>query len=201
MTHTRKELAMTRFRLAALPFVAALLLPAVAAAKGPSSASISGPGLEKTIVIQGNGESFRSPLGQLTMEAGFFPGMFQTSPDPMLKAAPKGNLGPKFRIDWVVPVPDGVASHVSQDLYPYAHGGAVTYTKPGQSIFDGKSYGGWYVGGRPLKLTLVKQGLRASASASGRSMALVAGIAVPGGLALIAAGIFGTGYRKRRQEA
>jgi hypothetical protein len=52
---------MNRFVLAAL--AVALVLPAAAAAKGPSSASVTGPGLDKALVIRGNGESSGTPLG------------------------------------------------------------------------------------------------------------------------------------------
>ena len=192
---------MTRFRLAAAPLAAALLLPAAAAAKGPSSASISGPGLGKTLTIGGNGESMGTALGNITQLTGFFPAAYGQSPDPMLSTAPTKNLGPKYRIHYRVPGPNNATFSINQNLYPYAHGGALTYMKPGQRIFGMTTRGGWFLGGAPLRLALVHQGLPARATSNGASMALVAGIAVPGGLALIAAGILGTGYRRRRQQA
>jgi hypothetical protein len=192
---------MTRSRLVFLLFAAALLLPAAAAAKGPDGASISGPGLGKTLRISGNGESQGSPLGSLAMEAGFFPAAFQESPDPMLPGPPKADLGPKYVISYDVPGPDGKSYRLHQDLYPYAHGGAVTYMRPGQNIFGGRTHGGWFVGGLPLKLTLQHQGLPARAPSAGTNVALVAGIAVPGGLALAAAAAFATGYRRRQRPA
>jgi len=87
-----------------------LLLPAAAAAKGPSAASISGGPLAKTITISGNGETEQTPLGRLTMEAGFFPAAFGQSPDPMLPSRPKGNLGPRLTIHYVVPGGDNKTS-------------------------------------------------------------------------------------------
>jgi hypothetical protein len=162
-------------------FAAALLLPAAAAAKGPSQASISGGGLAKTIVITGNGESDQTPLGQMTVDAGFFPAAFGQSPDPMLHARPKGNLGPKMTINYVVPGGDNTTFHVTQDLYLYAHGGAVTYMKPNQPIFGMATIGGWYRA-YGLKRTLVKQGLPAQPSVSSSSRSSLALLAIPGAL-------------------
>ena len=192
---------MTRSKLVFLLFAAALALPAAAAAKGPDGAAITGPGLGQTLRISGNGESMSNALGNFTMEAGFFPAAFDQIPDPMLPGRPKGELGPKYLITYHVPGPEGQSYRITQDLYPYAHGGAVTYMKPGQNIFDGHTHGGWYLGGLPLKLTLQHQGLAAKAPSAGTNVALVAGIAVPGGLALAAAAAFAAGYRRRQRPA
>ncbi|TML51616.1 MAG: hypothetical protein E6G15_12295, partial [Actinobacteria bacterium] len=89
-----------------LVLLAALALPVTAAAKGPDQASISGPGLGKTIVLGGSGESMQTALGQVAMLAGFFPAAFQESPDPMLDRAPAKQLGPKYRIHYRVPGPN-----------------------------------------------------------------------------------------------
>jgi LPXTG-motif cell wall-anchored protein len=183
-----------------LVLAVALAIPAVAAAKGPDQATISGPGM-KTVTLGGNGESMGTALGSLTEHAGLFPALFVTSPDPMLKSAPTKNLGPTYHIHYRVPGPDGGSFPIEQDVYPYAKGGALTYTKPGQRIFDSRSPGGWFLGGTQLKLILQKQGLPAmapSTGASGSNAALVAGIAIPGALALAAAGLF---YRRRSRQA
>src|ERR1041385_1866700 len=112
-----------------------LLLPAAAAAKGPSEASISGDGLAKAIKISGNGETEQTPLGRLTMEAGFFPAAFGQSPNPMLPKRPPGRPGPSLCCRCVGPGGDMQPSHITQSVSPYARGGAVTYIKPGQPIF------------------------------------------------------------------
>jgi LPXTG-motif cell wall-anchored protein len=172
---------MNRSMLVLAAFAAALLLPAAAAAKGPSEASISGGGLAKTIKITGNGESDQTPLGQMTFGAGFFPAAFGQSPDPMLHARPKGNLGPKMTIHYVVPGGDNETFSISQDLYLYAPGGAVTYMKPNQPIFGMATIGGWYRA-YGLKRTLVKQGLPAQPATSGSSTSNLALLAIPGAL-------------------
>ena len=193
---------MTRSRLVLLLFAAALALPAVAAAKGPDEAKISGPGLGKTLIIRGDSESSGNALAEFAMNAGFFPAAFEQTPNPMLPGRPKGALGPKYTIDYHVPGPNRDAYRITQDLYPYAKGGAVTYMKPGQRIFDFHVRGGWFLGGVPLKQTLQRQGLPAKApTSSGTNVALVAGIAVPGGIALAAAAAFAAGYRRRQRPA
>jgi hypothetical protein len=174
-----------------------LLLPAAAAAKGPSEASISGDGLAKAIKISGNGETEQTPLGRLTMEAGFFPAAFGQSPNPMLPKRPSGKLGPRFLIRYVVPGGDMQTFHIIQSVYPYAQGGAVTYMKPGQPIFGMATIGGWYRA-EGLKRTLVAQGVPArapSSPSSGSSFALLAGIGIPGALVLAGTAVF---FRRRK---
>src|SRR4051812_13737057 len=106
-------------RLLFVLFAAALLAPA-AVAKGPSEASITGPGLSKAITFKGLGDS-----SSLTEYAGFFPSAFGQSPDPMLQGRPTGKLGPRYTIRYVVPGGYSKTYRLTQDLYPYAAGGAV----------------------------------------------------------------------------
>jgi hypothetical protein len=181
---------MKRFALAAL--AAALVLPAAAAAKGPSSASVTGPGLDKALVIRGDGESSGTALGDLTVEAGFFPASFGQQPNPMLASRPIQTLGPKLTIHYVVPGPNNRTYRIVQDVYPYTRGGAVTYMKPGQPIFDMTTHGGWYRADG-LKRTLVQRGLPARAAAartsSSTNLGLLAGIGIPGALVAVGAGL------------
>jgi len=191
---------MNRSMLVLAALALALLLPTAAAAKGPSEASIAGGSLSKTLKLAGSGETDASPLGQLTMEAGFFPAAYGQSPDPMLPARPSGELGPKVTIRYVVPGGDGKTFHVSQDVYPYAKGGAVTYMKPGQPIYESRTIGGWYRA-YGLKEELVRLGLpaRPAQDAAGSSYALFAGIGIPGALALTGAFLLVRRSRLRRE--
>ena len=163
--------------------LAALVLPAAASAKGPTEGSISGPGFSKVVEVLYDGGG-GSAGDNLTQESGFFPAAFGQSPDPMLHRKPAGRLGPRYTITWKVPGGGGAMFHIRQDLYPYARGGAVTYTKPGQPIFDMGTRGGWYRDPE-LKPTLVSLGLSANAPSegSGFNYALVFG--------LVAAGVLG----------
>ncbi|HEX3267180.1 MAG TPA: hypothetical protein VHQ98_04250 [Gaiellaceae bacterium] len=176
---------------------AALLAPA-ALAKGPSQATVTGPGLDKAIAFKNMDDS-----SVLTEQAGFFPAAFGQSPSPMIKR-PAGKLGPRYTIHYVVPGGYGERYRITQDLYPYAVGGPFTYMNPGQRIFDMKTPGGWYYTGGVLKQTLVRAGLpkaaprvsRVSAS-SGSNIALIAGIGIPGALALAGAALLVARRRSR----
>ena len=172
---------------------AALLAPA-ALAKGPSEASITGPGLSKAITFKGMDDASR-----LTEYAGVFPAVFGQTPSPMLKGRPAGKLGPKYTVRYVVPGGNSQTFHLSQDLYPYAASGAVTYMRPGQPIFGARTTGGWYPAGSALKVFLIRAGLPGTAprASSGTNFALVAGIGIPGALVLAGAALLVARRRSR----
>jgi hypothetical protein len=178
---------------------AALLVPAAALAKEPSTASISGPRLDKTLRAPENDNFTSTTLGHLTDATGFFPAAVGQSPDPMLPGRPAGSLGPRYTIVWTVPVP-GHTHRVRQDLYPYAEGGTLTYMKPGQAIYESRTVGGWYRA-YGLKPALVRLGLpaRSAQDAAGSSLALFAGIGIPGALALTGAFLLVRRSRLRRE--
>ena len=131
-------------RLLVLAALVALALPAAALAKGPSEATVKGPGLGKTVTFTGSESDSFSSLMQLADAAGFFPAVFAQQPDPMRRSAPKGDLGPKYTIDYTVPGPEGDTFYIKQDAYPYAQPYGFTYTEPGQKIFDTTTGGGWF---------------------------------------------------------
>lgn len=168
---------MTRIAIALAVLTAALVLPAVAAAKGASKASLQGSTVKGTLVIPGDGESGGTPLGDLAVHSGYFSGVLGQDPlHPMLTSAPKGPLGPAYHVTYVVPGPNGSASNIRQTLYPYASGGAVSYMRPGQVVWEGQTtVGGWYRGGPEMKSDLVALGLPVKAPGGG-------GFGVPAGL-------------------
>jgi hypothetical protein len=141
--------------------VTAVVFAATSHAKGPIAATIDGPGTGGGIALGGNGEpGSGAPLGNLSDQAGLFPAAFGQTPDPMLAGRPKGDLGPRYTITYRLPGPNGEDSLIRQHLYPYAGGGPLTYTRPGQRFFGTESTrGGWYRGGAALKQTLVEAGL------------------------------------------
>ena len=142
----------------------ALLLPVVAAAKGPASAMITGPGLGRALAVQGDGELPGTALGTLTTASGFFPQVFGQTPDPTLRQRPAGTLGPRYVATYLVPGPNGSASRLVQHLYPYAKPVALSYTKPGQYVWEGQlTHGGWFRATPALKRTLMRLGLPARA--------------------------------------
>jgi LPXTG-motif cell wall-anchored protein len=180
------------FRLSIALVLAALALPAAAAAKGPSEGTISGPGFAKTVKVLYDGGG-GSPGDNLSQASGFFPAAFGQSPDPMLPGKPSGRLGPRYTVVWTVP--GNGAAPIRQELYPYARGGSVSYTKPGQRIFGMATHRGWYRD-TALKRTMVALGLPAKApsSSTGPSTWLIAGLA--GALALAAVALLA----RRRQR-
>jgi hypothetical protein len=178
-------------RLLLLLAVAALALPATALAKGPSEARITGPGLDKAITITGP-EQEGSPLMALAETAGFFPAAYGQTPDPMTYARPKGNLGPKYSLDYVVPGGGGETYKIHQDLYPYATPGAWTYAPAGQPIFDSETHGGWFTDAR-LKEILVAHGLPKTAAAANAKGSSSAGFFSTGKIGVFLLVLFGIG--------
>jgi hypothetical protein len=156
---------MRRNLVAAAVLTAALALPSAAAAKGPSSASISGPRLDRSLAIQGQGEMGPgTPLGALVDLGGYFSQMFGQTPDPTLKAQPEGSLGPRYTVVYVVPGPNGIQSRVVQLVYPYAKPVPLTYMRPGQPFWStDRAHGGWFRASAGLKRVLVRAGLPAAA--------------------------------------
>jgi hypothetical protein len=157
--------------LAALAAALTLSAPTAALAKGASAATIDGSGPGGPITLRGDGEpGSGSDLGTLAELSGLFPAMFGQSPDPMLDAAPTKRLGPHYTITWTIPDGNGTAKTIRQDVYPYAAGGPVTYTKPGQPVSDQTTRGGWYRASDGLRQHLISLGLpnkAAVAAASG----------------------------------
>jgi hypothetical protein len=186
--------------------VAAAVLAPAALAKGPSRATITGPGLGKALSITGNGESSGTALGYLTQYTGFFPAVFGQIPDPMLRARPAGNLGPKYTIHYVVPDGEGTRWRLVQELYPYARGGPVTHMKADQRIFGDRSRGGWYRGDPALEALLVRNGLPRTApglsarSTGGNDTAVMLGIGAPLAVLLAGGAAFVVGRRILRSR-
>ena len=187
-------------RLAFIAFaVAALLLPVAAAAKGPSEAKITGPGLDSTVTITGNGEGDTSTdLGLLVEETGFFPEVYGQSPSPLLRTRPTG-LGPRYTVVYTVPGPS--TGTLEQELYPYAGGGPASYMRPNQRFWGTQStLGGWYRGTATLKEMLVKAGLPQRAPVSDRvHMGGVRGVGIAAGAGIVLAGAALALLRRRRR--
>jgi hypothetical protein len=191
----------------ALPALAALavalLLPAAAAAKGPSTATIAGPGLDHALEIKGYGEGGdATPLGILVEGGGFFAQVFQPTPRLTTKARPAGQLGPRYDVTYIVPGPNG-DSILTQDLYPYAATGPLTYMTPAQKFWGSQSTtGGWFRGSSQLKQMLVRAGLPSSAPMAHAGHARGVGIALETGAGIaVAAMALALLYRRRRSAS
>jgi hypothetical protein len=194
----------TRLFLALAVLMTAALLPATALGKEVKSVTITGPGLDQKITLHGGGEIETTPAGSLAMQSGFFPELFDTSPDPTLVRKPDGPLGPKYQATYEFPNPEtGEVARIVQDVYPYAKPYPVTYIAGGREIWEGEdAHGGWYVAAADLKTVLVKAGVPRTAQAvrrnpgSGSSMGVWAG-----GAAGVAALLLGLGYLAYRRRS
>ena len=153
--------------LATVGTLAALAVTAPASAKGPSAASLTGPGLDRALPVKGFGEGGAgTPLGSLVQVGGFFPEAFGQSPDPTTRTRPAGDLGPRYRVVYRMPEPNG-HSTIVQDVYPYAKPSPVTHMRAGQRFWGGMgTKGGWFVSDAGLKQALVRAGLPKSPPAS-----------------------------------
>ena len=178
-------------RLLFLLAVAALALPATALAKGPSEAAITGPGLSKAIKITGP-ESDGSAMMNVAETAGFFPAAFGQTPVVTTSIRPKGNLGPKYSIDYVVPTGGAKPDRLHQDLYPYAKPAAWTYMPAGQPIFDMTTHGGWFTDST-LKGILVAHGLPEAPPTASSQSSSSAGFFSTGKIGALLLVLFGIG--------
>jgi hypothetical protein len=167
MQEIRPRVLVPAVLVVALVAALTLLAPTAALAKGASAATIDGsgpggPGNGPTgpITLRGEGEpGSGTQLANLADQSGLFPAMFGQSPDPMLQAAPTRRLGPRYTITWTIPDGSGTAKKIRQDVYPYAAGGPVTYTKPGQPVLGETTRGGWYRAPDGLRKQLIALGL------------------------------------------
>jgi hypothetical protein len=81
-------------------------------------------------------------------------------------------LGPRYVVTYRFEAGGTTAELVRQELYPYAEGGPVTYTPPGQGLAEGRPWGGaisagWYQSSSSFFDYLVDQGLPETNPAGG----------------------------------
>jgi hypothetical protein len=155
---------MRRSWLVVLLAFALVAVPGAAFAKGASKAQVKAKDKDKgvfaPITFRGNGEpGDGSALAELGGQTGIYSAMFPESPSQMLSSAPTGDLGPSVTVTYTIPGPAGGSTTLDQDLYPYAAGGPVTFTAPGQSFLGGeKTVGGWFRAPDALTETLAARG-------------------------------------------
>jgi hypothetical protein len=191
-------------RVLVLLAIAALAVPTAATAKGPAGASIDGPGIGAARNVPGAGENVGTPLGDLAHYAGFFPAVYGGDrSDPMSKDRPDGDLGPKYTVTYSLST-GKEAFEIRQDMYPYANP-PVTYTKPGQKVYEDMTPGGWYTAGIPaLRVRLIEAGLLPAippSTASADDGALVSTRTVLGFIPAVAALLFASAFLLRRRTA
>jgi hypothetical protein len=130
------------------------LVPTAAAAKGAKEMTLRGPGIAVPIQLANTAQATISP-NAIAMKSG----LFVSTPGRLTARRPSGRLGPRdvASYQWLVG-PQKTAS-LRQELYPFAEGGALSYTRPGQRALHAPSQGGWYRAGAELTLLLVAAGV------------------------------------------
>jgi len=152
---------MTRLtRLLLLALAIALIAPGAALAKGASQATITGPGLGDGLTLAGEGQPGGEALMQIAESAGFFMAAFGSYPLVLEEARPKGDLGPRYTIEYTMPGPNNEVDVITQHLYPYAKPTPVTHMAPDQPFWTvDRTFGGWFLATDLLKSQLVAAGL------------------------------------------
>jgi hypothetical protein len=129
-----------------LGVVAAVAVALPAQAKIEGTAFVSGPGLPGGGAGAGGG----SGGGSIRMDGSdgngypIISGLVE--PDRFLTSKPTGDLGPRYQARLLITTPNRQPD-VVQHLYPFAEGGPVLYTPPGQDFImapSGQATGGWY---------------------------------------------------------
>jgi hypothetical protein len=115
-------------------------------AKGPTEVVVSGDGVDGVMVVRATDRPTR--WWPLVEAARFFE--FDTASDVSAfgragDAAPVTDLGTRIRLTWIVVGggADGETGLLSQDLYPFAPGGARLYTPADQTVYGHPFAGGW----------------------------------------------------------
>jgi hypothetical protein len=149
----QEEVGMRRAIVAATGALALLALALPAQAKVTGTAHISGPG-----VGGGPGGGMRMG-GDDGMGYPLMSGLFD--PAGSRTARPEGDLGPRYRVRFVIDVPRG-ESPIIQHLYPFAQGGPVLHTPAGQEWIwsdTGQVPAGWFAAAPELITELQDRGL------------------------------------------
>ena len=144
-----------RILVVALLGTAVALVPVPASAKGPTAVEISGPGLDEPIRLVR--DSAISSQMQMLMETLY-------GPPPTHRAALTQQPRPRYLVAFTMPGPDGDEA-MRQQLYPFAEGGPLVRTPPGQTLFGEARASGWQRGHDALDSLFVSLGAPAPAGA------------------------------------
>lgn len=200
--------------------VLALVTAGPALAKGATRAVIAGPGLARPIVVADAGEPGQSgTLATLAEQSGLFIVLFGPSvsgPATTLRSPPlQAALGPRYTVTYTVPgvepQPGQTYGRIRQRLYPYAVGGPLTYTPPGQHGFGQPLHAtGWLRADPELVRTLARLGVPGKSTTepvrpvtgsrlAGTGPREPVGLAIAGAIvAIVAGGALMLAGRKRR---
>jgi hypothetical protein len=143
--------------------VVALVATATPAhAKGAQDATLKGPGLEHVVRLRDE------QLGSLLRAAGLYQSVFHQPGSRVSATRPAGRLGPRYTVTYGWLVAQDETEPIRQFVYPFASGGAVTFTPPKQRVGSMTELldGGWFQGGSELRALLVSLGVPDRAKAA-----------------------------------
>jgi hypothetical protein len=154
-----------RILVAALLAAAVALIPGDVNAKGVTQVRISGPDLARPIILS-------TEAADLAQAAGLYSAFYEAGPPPVDPRLPSEDLGKRYTATYTFDVPEARTDRratLRQELYPFAIGGSLSYTPPGQKLFDATSRGVWHRDAR-LALVLIAAGLPAPAPTPSQSV-------------------------------
>jgi hypothetical protein len=126
-----------------------------AAAKGAQRLTLTGPGLATPIQLTNSPESVRA-MHRIAEHAG----LYKYGSDRVLAHRPAGDLGPRYVATYDLVIAQSTTTPLCQEMYPFAAGGAVVYTPPGQRVGGGtRRPARWYQAGTELTMRLVAVGV------------------------------------------
>ncbi len=129
----------------AIVVVGVVLIPTTAWAKGAKDVTITGPGLHQPVHVENIAGPTIIEVNRLAEATGLLYAAFRTTPSPITHARPAGKLGPRYRAVYELYASESNTVTIRQDLYPFAAAGFVSYTAPGQHVFQRTARSGWYV--------------------------------------------------------
>jgi hypothetical protein len=141
-----------RILFAAMLAIGVALVPTSADAKGAMEVTVTGPGLEAAIRITNSADVSANRIAQRS-------GLFRGPSAGALAGRPAGDLGPRYVATYAWLIGQDETTPLREELYPFADGGAVTHTPPGQKVGESSAPGGWYRAGPELTLLLVNVGV------------------------------------------
>lgn len=129
----------------------AVVPPGLAWAKGPIGVEIDGPGLQEPLVVEMHSPAAET-MWALQEQVGLLVGA-QT-----LTVPPAGELGDVYRLTWFFSE-SRERDRVEQDVYPWAAGGPVVHTLPGETDWHRLIPAGWTRGGAGLAEAFTRLGV------------------------------------------
>jgi hypothetical protein len=140
-----------------------VVVPASSAlAKGPESVTLTGPGIDRPILLD---TTHSGLLGRAMEQTGLWWSVRSDRPLP-IKESPPGELGPGYTLTWILygePSEPEEERAIRQVIYPFAQGGVVVHTPIQEGIRGATEGAGWF-DAPALQETLARLGVPVTAT-------------------------------------